>query len=223
MATTFTLHTSRFPAGTTVGAYVATEGQPPSGAPASAAVTTAVVSASNVLAFTGLTAGVKYWAYASVSSEDRYVSFLVDADTAPEDVAAEATTRAAADVVLAAADTTDAAAWAAADKVRTANAQVADYTLVLADAGKSVDMNHATTALVLTVPPNASVAFPLGTIIEICRVGAGTVTITPGAAVTIPSILEAAGTTDRTITTRFGSARIRKRATNEWVLTGTIS
>ena len=47
-----------------------------------------------------------------------------------------------------------------------ANTQTANYTLVLGDAGKSVEMNNAS-ARTITVPPNSSVAFPTGTVIEL--------------------------------------------------------
>lgn len=103
------------------------------------------------------------------------------------------------------------------------NVQTVSYTLVLADAGLAIEMNHATNALVVTIPPNASVAFDIGTIIEILRYGAGTVTITPGSGVTIPNRLDTAGTASRTLTSQFSSVALRKRATNEWVLVGDFS
>lgn len=98
----------------------------------------------------------------------------------------------------------------------TANTVTDDYTLVLSDAGKVVEMNAAT-AKTITVPPNASVAFPTGTIIELCQVGAGTTSIAPGSGVTIRSLGSA---TD--LQTQWATASLRKRATNEWVLTGEI-
>jgi hypothetical protein len=109
------------------------------------------------------------------------------------------------------------------DTIVTANLQTASYTLVLTDAGKAVELNHATNPLVLTIPPASSVAFPTGTVIELVRVGAGTVTITPGSGVTIPNAAEAAGTTSRTIANRYGSASIRKRGDDEWHLVGDIA
>ena len=90
------------------------------------------------------------------------------------------------------------------------------YTLVLSDASKVVEMNNAG-AIVLTVPPNSSVAFPTGTIIELFQYGAGQVTVTPGAAVTI----RAAGAKSK-LAFQYSSATIRKRATDEWVLAGDI-
>ncbi len=104
----------------------------------------------------------------------------------------------------------------------TANTQTASYTTVLSDEGKSVEMNSAS-ATVVTIPPNSSVAYPLGTVIELARIGVGTVTITPGAGVVLRNRIDTAGTASRTIANQWSSASIRKRATNEWVLIGDIS
>src|SRR3972149_3898550 len=48
------------------------------------------------------------------------------------------------------------------------------YTLVIGDAGKVVEMNNAA-AITLTVPTNASVAFAVGTVMEIWQQGDGQV------------------------------------------------
>ena len=56
------------------------------------------------------------------------------------------------------------------------NTQTASYTLVLGDAGKIVEMNAAG-AVTVTVPTNASVPFPVDTVLEVCQLGAGQVTI----------------------------------------------
>ena len=60
------------------------------------------------------------------------------------------------------------------------------YTLVLSDAGEVVECTSAT-AVTLTVPPNASVAFPTGTLVMVHQYGAGQVTLAPGAGVTLRS------------------------------------
>lgn len=94
--------------------------------------------------------------------------------------------------------------------------KTASHTLTLTDSGKVVEMNVATVNN-LTIPPNGSVAFPIGTIIEIAQLGAGQTTIVPGSGVTIRSPggkLKIAG--------QYSSASLRKRATNEWVLNGDI-
>jgi hypothetical protein len=95
------------------------------------------------------------------------------------------------------------------------NTQTVSYTLVLADAGKLVEMNVAS-ANTLTVPLNASVAFPVGTIINIRQYGAGTTTI--GGSATIRSrggLVNLAGT--------YAEATLTKRGTDEWVLSGDIA
>lgn len=99
----------------------------------------------------------------------------------------------------------------------TVNTQTDSYILALSDAGRVVEMN-AGTAKTITVPPNSSVAFATGTVIELFRLGAGTVTITPGLGVTIlsRSSLTAIGN-------QYGSASLRNRATNEWVLVGDLA
>ncbi len=103
-----------------------------------------------------------------------------------------------------------------------ANTQTASYTAALSDADKSVEMNSAS-ATTFTVPPNSAVAFPVGTVIEVARIGAGAVTIAQGAGVVLRNRLEAAGTTNRTIAAQWSAASLRKRATDEWVLVGDIA
>jgi hypothetical protein len=66
----------------------------------------------------------------------------------------------------------------------TTNTQTNDYTLVLSDAGLLIYMNKAT-AINLTVPPNSSVAFPIGTLINVQRLGVGVLTFVQGSGVTI--------------------------------------
>lgn len=89
--------------------------------------------------------------------------------------------------------------------------------LVLTDAGKVVEMNNAG-AKTITVPPNADVAFPINTIIRIVRVGAGTLQVLEGAAVTVST---AGG--DDFIATQFSGATLYKRGTDDWVLFGDLA
>ena len=96
------------------------------------------------------------------------------------------------------------------------NAQTASYTLVLADKGKLVEMNVAS-ANTLTVPLNATVAWPVGSSIDILQMGAGQTTIVATAGVTINS------TPGLKIRTQYASATLIKRATNTWILIGDLS
>jgi hypothetical protein len=101
------------------------------------------------------------------------------------------------------------------------NAQTGStYTLILTDAGKYVEMNNASSNT-LTVPLNASVAFPIGTEITIIQTGAGTTTISPAGGVTVNYYsLTGAGT--RTIKAQWAAATLIKRAENTWVLIGNL-
>jgi hypothetical protein len=95
----------------------------------------------------------------------------------------------------------------------TATTQAGSYTLVLGDAGTVIEFTSAS-AVTLTVPPNSSVAFAVGTIIEILQYGAGQVTVAPGAGVTLNS---ADGLKTRA---QYSTLSLRKRATNEWMVVG---
>lgn len=94
------------------------------------------------------------------------------------------------------------------------NAQTGtSYMLVLADAGKLVSMTNAS-ANTLTVPPNSSVAFPVGTLIYPLQGGAGQTEIVAGSGVTI--------NTTETLLARAQHSMLAlvKLATDVWVLTG---
>lgn len=76
--------TRKFPEGTVVGAYPASQWRDqeatPSGAPPGAATASATVT-NGVAAFVGLATGVRYWAGASVSGTWQYTEFIAGADT----------------------------------------------------------------------------------------------------------------------------------------------
>tara|TARA_Y100001963_G_scaffold94516_1_gene130162 strand:+ start:1760 stop:2533 length:774 start_codon:yes stop_codon:yes gene_type:complete len=97
------------------------------------------------------------------------------------------------------------------------NTQTDDYTLVIGDKGDVVEMNKGTSNN-LTIPPNSSVAFPIGTQIDIVQLGAGATTIVAGSGVTLRSAGSALG-----ISARYGRAKLYKRATDEWVVAGDLS
>ena len=96
------------------------------------------------------------------------------------------------------------------------NAQTASYTLVLADKNKLVEMSVGS-GNTLTVPPNSSVAFPVGSQIRVLQTNTGQCTITPGAGVTIN------GTPGLKLRTQWASATLIKRATDTWVAVGDLS
>lgn len=95
------------------------------------------------------------------------------------------------------------------------NTQNADYTLVLGDAGKTIYHTSASTHT-YTIPANASVAYPIGTIIQIENENAGgNVTL----AITSDTLRWDASTGSRTIAAN-GSASIKKVASTTWRLVG---
>ena len=92
------------------------------------------------------------------------------------------------------------------------------YTLQLSDAPNglgSLTMNNAT-GNVVTLPVNASVAFPVGTVIEITQLGAGQTSITPASGVTIdtPTSLSARA--------QFSTFSVKQIATNTWIAKGDL-
>jgi hypothetical protein len=90
------------------------------------------------------------------------------------------------------------------------------YTLVLTDNNKLITANNAS-AVTVTVPPNSSVAFPVGAQITIIGIGVGIVTIAQGAGVTInatPSLVYRA---------RYSGATLVKTATDQWYLMGDLA
>ena len=102
--------------------------------------------------------------------------------------------------------------------IAVANAQTGtSYTLALTDVAKVVKLTNAA-AITLTVPPNSSVAFPTGTQILLYQGGAGQVTITAGAGVTINS-----SGSKLKLTNQYSVAGLLKLATDEWVAFGNLA
>ncbi len=107
-------------------------------------------------------------------------------------------------------------AWAYKPNVVTNAQSGTAYTLALTDSGKLVELSNAA-AITLTVPTNATTAFPTGTQIDLLQTGAGQVTV-GGASVTLQSEgskLKLKG--------QYAAATLIKRATDTWVLIGNTS
>ena len=90
------------------------------------------------------------------------------------------------------------------------------YTTVLADDGKLITADNAS-PIALTIPPNSSVAYGIGTQINIMQLSAGTVTITAGAGVTLRSD----GSKLKT-NAQYAVATCCKIATDTWVVVGNL-
>jgi hypothetical protein len=96
------------------------------------------------------------------------------------------------------------------------NNQTASYTLVLGDKAKVVEMAVGS-ANNLTVPANASVAYPVGTQIHIVQVGSGQTTVVAADGVTINTA------TTLKLRAQWSAATLIKRAENTWVLAGDLA
>jgi hypothetical protein len=89
------------------------------------------------------------------------------------------------------------------------------YTPVLADNGKLVTLSNAS-AITLTVPTNASVAYATGAQINIQAIGAGQVTVVGDTGVTVNG-------TGTALRTQWSAATIVKTATDTWTLIGDLA
>jgi len=91
------------------------------------------------------------------------------------------------------------------------------YTFVLADAGKMVTSSNAS-AQTLTVPPNSSVAFDIGTQIMVQNIGSANCTLAQGSGVTINS-----KDSNKEIDGQYAAATLIKTATDTWSLIGALA
>lgn len=98
------------------------------------------------------------------------------------------------------------------------NQQTGAYTVALTDRDKLVEVNSAS-GVTITIPTNASVAYPVGTSIDILQTGAGQVTI----AAATPGTTTVNATPGLKLRTQWSSATLFKRATDTWVVYGDLS
>lgn len=103
-----------------------------------------------------------------------------------------------------------------ADEITVKSESGAAYTLVLSDAQKMIRLTNGSVAVV-TVPPNSSVAFPIGTQVIFEQASTGPVTIQGGAGVTVNS----EGGKDDTVG-QYAICAIIKVATDTWTLFGNL-
>lgn len=98
------------------------------------------------------------------------------------------------------------------------NAQTGtSYTLVLADAGKLVTMASGSSNTI-AIPLNSSVAFEVGTSIDVQQIGTGTTSIDGVAGVTVNGVSGGIGA----LTKRWGGVSLTKIGTDTWTVAGAI-
>lgn len=116
-------------------------------------------------------------------------------------------------------DSTGAAAYNAGYLESPLNTQSAAYTAVLADSGKTIYYTGAS-AVALTIPANASVAYPVGTVLTFINDASAAVSVT--IPITTDTLQWASGGTTGTRTlARYGMATAIKVTSTKWVISGT--
>lgn len=96
------------------------------------------------------------------------------------------------------------------------------YTFVLADKDKLVTASNAS-AQTYSIPTNASVAYPIGTQINIIQIGAGQVTINAVTSGTTTISSTGATATAPKLRAQYSSATCIKAATDLWYVVGDIA
>jgi len=95
--------------------------------------------------------------------------------------------------------------------------KTASYTLTSINEKDSMIEMNAAGATTVTVPTDSAVAFPVGTSLDILRVGAGAVDVAGAGGVTVNA------TPGLKLRSQWSSATLIKRAANTWVLVGDLS
>lgn len=86
----------------------------------------------------------------------------------------------------------------------------------MSDSGKLIELDN-TNPITLSIPLNSSVAFPIGTRIDLLQTNSGQVTVTPTGGVTLNYII------GNKLAGQWAGATLIKRATDTWVLIGALA
>ncbi len=95
--------------------------------------------------------------------------------------------------------------------------KTAGYTLAALNERDSLIEVSSATGVTVTIPTNATTAFPIGSSIDILQTGAGQVTIAGAVGVTVNA------TPGLKLRTQWSSATLMKRATDSWVVVGDLT
>ena len=97
------------------------------------------------------------------------------------------------------------------------------YTFVLADANNELITASNASAQTYSIPTNASVAFPIGSQINIIAIGAGQVTINAVTSGTTTVLSNGATAAAPKLRVQYSSATCIKVATDTWYVVGDLS
>ena len=104
----------------------------------------------------------------------------------------------------------------------TLNAQTATYTVVLTDNRNKLVTMSVASANDFLIPTNASVAFPIGSVINVIRIGAGQTTIKAVTSGTTTISSTGATATTPKLRAQFSAASCIKVGTDTWYVVGDI-
>jgi hypothetical protein len=112
----------------------------------------------------------------------------------------------------------------AAGSQLTLNAQTGTtYTFVLADADQKLITASNASAQTYSIPTNASVAFPIGTQINVIAIGAGQVTINAVTSGTTTVLSNGGTAAAPKLRVQYSAATLMKVATDTWYVVGDLS
>ena len=101
-------------------------------------------------------------------------------------------------------------------------ANTADYTAVSADQYQVLEIMNKATAIAFKIPTNASVAFPIGTVLTVLNIGAGVCTISAVTSGTT-TVLSGGAVAAAPTLAQYKSAACIKTATDTWYVVGGIA
>jgi hypothetical protein len=97
-----------------------------------------------------------------------------------------------------------------------------DYTAVSADQYQVLELMNKGTAIAFNIPTNASVAFPIGTVLTVLNIGAGLCTIKAVTSGTT-TVLSAGAVAAQPTLAQYKSAACIKTGTDTWYVVGAIA
>jgi hypothetical protein len=101
-------------------------------------------------------------------------------------------------------------------------ANTVDYTAIISDAYQVLELMNKATAISFNIPTNASVAFPIGTVITVLNIGAGVCTIKAVTSGTT-TVLSAGAVAAQPTLAQYKSAACIKTGTDTWYVVGAIA
>lgn len=95
------------------------------------------------------------------------------------------------------------------------------YTFAASDAWNTMVTLSNASAIAVTIPTNATTAFPVGTVLNFAQTGAGQVTVSGASGVTLTSIGATAATPKTRVQYSAGSAI--QTSANNWLVIGDLA